>query len=50
MDNLSGILDNKGTPLDTKTAKGFHKAKTQRDDHLIKVKTLLRRELITQLK
>ncbi|QGZ29243.1 ferritin-like domain-containing protein [Stutzerimonas stutzeri] len=31
-------------------AKGFQKAKDQEDDHLIKVKTLLRRDLISQIK
>ena len=31
-------------------AKGFHKAKEQEDDHLIKIKTLLRRDLISQIK
>jgi rubrerythrin len=31
-------------------AKGFHKAKEQEDDHLIKVKTLIRRDLIAQIK
>ena len=28
---------------------GFHKAKEQEDDHLIKIKTLLRRDLISQI-
>lgn len=30
-------------------AKSFHKAKAQEDDHLIKIKTLLRRDLISQI-
>ena len=44
---LIELADAGGHP---KIAKGFQKAKTQEDDHLIKVKTLLRRELVTQLK
>ncbi|MCJ0975686.1 ferritin-like domain-containing protein [Pseudomonas sp. PS1] len=31
-------------------AKGFQKAKDQEEDHLVKVKTLLRRDLLTQVK
>lgn len=31
-------------------AKGFHKAKEQEDDHLLKIKTLVRRDLIMQIK
>lgn len=31
-------------------AKGFHKAKEQEDGHLIKIKTMLRRDLIGQIK
>ena len=31
-------------------AKGFHKAKTQEDDHLVKIKTLIRRDLVAQVK
>ena len=31
-------------------AKGFEKAKLQEDDHLVKIKTLLRRDLINQIK
>lgn len=31
-------------------AKGFHKAKEQEDDHLVKIKTLVRRDLIVQIK
>jgi rubrerythrin len=31
-------------------AKGFHKAKEQEDDHLIKIKTLIRRDLVSQVK
>ncbi len=30
-------------------AKGFHKAKEQEDDHLVKIKTLLRQDLIRQV-
>ena len=30
-------------------AKGFHKAKAQEDDHVIKIKTLLRQDLIRQV-
>lgn len=30
-------------------AKSFHKAKEQEDDHLIKIKTLLRRDLLSQI-
>ena len=30
-------------------AKGFEKAKRQEDDHLLKIKTLLRRDLINQI-
>jgi rubrerythrin len=33
-----------------KIAKGFQKAKEQEDDHLIKIKTLIRRDLISQIK
>lgn len=31
-------------------AKSFHKAKEQEDDHLVKIKTLVRRDLIVQIK
>ncbi len=31
-------------------AKGFQKAKEQEDDHLVKIKTLIRRDLISQIK
>lgn len=31
-------------------AKSFHKAKEQEDDHLLKIKTLVRRDLIVQIK
>lgn len=31
-------------------AKSFHKAKEQEDDHLVKIKTLVRRDLIMQIK
>ncbi|MFL9813777.1 ferritin-like domain-containing protein [Stutzerimonas sp. VN223-3] len=31
-------------------AKGFKKAKDQEDDHLVKIKTLIRRDLISQIK
>ncbi|WP_312596806.1 ferritin-like domain-containing protein [Stutzerimonas nitrititolerans] len=31
-------------------AKSFHKAKDQEDDHLVKIKTLVRRDLIVQIK
>ncbi|WP_313223489.1 ferritin-like domain-containing protein [Stutzerimonas nitrititolerans] len=33
-----------------KIAKSFHKAKDQEDDHLVKIKTLVRRDLIVQIK
>ncbi len=33
-----------------KIAKGFQKAKDQEDDHLVKIKTLIRRDLIVQIK
>jgi len=44
---LIELADAGGHP---KIAKGFEKAKLQENDHLVKIKTLLRRELINQIK
>lgn len=44
---LIELADAGGHP---KIAKGFEKAKLQEDDHLVKIKTLLRRDLINQIR
>ncbi|WP_217475591.1 ferritin-like domain-containing protein [Stutzerimonas stutzeri] len=44
---LIELADAGGHP---RIAKGFHKAKDQEDDHLVKIKTLIRRDLVAQVK